>query len=162
MAIAAGERLPEGRVLRMGEGGVEEVATRELFAGRRVVLFGVPGAYTSTCTNAHVPSFVRTRPRLAEKGVDAVLCLAGNDPFVLRAWGEATGATAAGIEMIADPSGDWIVALGEELTNPAVGFHRRSRRFAALIEDGVVRHWADEESPGACTVSSGEAMLERL
>lgn len=162
MGVGVGERLPEGRVIVQGERGPEVVATAGLFAGRRVALFGVPGAYTSTCSTAHVPSFVRSMGALRAKGVDAVYCLAGNDPFVLRAWGEETGATAAGIVMLGDPSGDWIEALGQSLEVPHLGFHRRARRFSALVEDGVVRQWNEEAGPGACEATAGEAMVRSL
>lgn len=162
MTIQPGDRMPDGTLLRMGEGGPEQVAARDLFADKRVVLFGLPGAYTGTCSTAHVPSFVRTKPQFDAKGIDAVVCLSGNDPFVLKAWGAETGATAAGIDMVGDPSGDFIVALGMELTAPAVGFHRRSKRFAALVEDGVVKVVHEEPSPGQCDVSGGEAMLAEV
>jgi peroxiredoxin len=157
--VGVGERLPEGRVLVKGEGGLEWVDTRDLFAGRRVVLFGLPGAYTGLCTTAHVPSFLRTKARFDAAGVDAILCLAANDPFVLEAWGRDTGAAEAGIGMLADPAGEWIEALGTLFDLPERGFLRRSRRFAAYVEDGVVRVWHEEESPGACEATAGEAML---
>ncbi len=162
MSMQAGERLPEGQVLRMGENGPEAVATGPLFAGRRVVLFGLPGAYTGTCSTAHVPSFVRTKADLDAKGIDAVYCLAGNDPFVLKAWGQETGATDVGIEMLGDTSGDWIAALGTEMNVPHLGFVRRSRRFSALVEDGVVTTWNEEPGPGEFGATGGEAMLASL
>lgn len=160
--VKVGDRLPEGRVLQTGEGGAQWVSTRDLFAGRRVVLFGLPGAYTGVCTTAHVPSFVRTKARFAAAGVDAILCLAANDPYVLEAWARDTGAAEAGIGMLSDPAGDWIEALGVLFDLPERGFLRRSRRFAACVEDGVVRIWHEEESPGTCEATAGEAMLAAL
>lgn len=162
MAVTVGERLPEGQVLWMGDAGPEQLPTGPLFAGRRVVLFGLPGAFTGTCSTAHLPSFVRTKADLEARGVDAVICLAGNDAWVMRAWGEQTGAAEAGILMLGDPSGDWIAALGMELTVPQIGFHRRSRRFSALVEDGVVRAWNEEPAPDAFGATGGEAMLAIL
>ena len=162
MGLKVGERVPEARLLRMGERGVEGVDSRELLGGRRVVLFGLPGAYTGTCSTAHLPSFVRVRDRLGAKGVDAVVCVAGNDAWVMRAWGEATGAAAAGITLLGEPSGDWFRAMDVAMEAPAVGFHNRCRRFSALIEDGVVRLWFEEAGPGVCEATAGEAMLAAL
>ena len=162
MTITVGDRLPRGTLLRMGEAGPEAVPTEAVFAGRRVVLFGLPGAFTGTCTTAHVPSFIRTKAGFDAKGVDAIVCVAGNDPWVMRAWGEATGAEAAGLTLLGDPSGDFIEALGVLFDAPQAGFHRRARRFAALLEDGVVRVWHEEAGPGLCEATAGEAMLAAI
>jgi glutaredoxin/glutathione-dependent peroxiredoxin len=162
MAIEVGERLPEGTLLRRGKGGNEEVRTRDIFAGRRVVLFGVPGAFTGTCSTAHVPSYMRVMAPLAARDVDEVVCVSVNDPWVMKAWGEATGATTAGIAMLADPSGDWVEALGQSFTAPASGYYRRCRRFSALVEDGVVKIWHEELGAGVCEATAGEAMLAAM
>ena len=162
MAVRVGERMPEGTLLRMGENGVEPVPTGPLLAGRRVVVFGLPGAFTGTCSTSHVPSYMRVMARLTSRAVDEVVCVAGNDPWVMKAWGEATGATSAGITMLADPSGDWIEAMGQAFDAPAAGFIRRCRRFSALIEDGVVRIWQEEAGPGVCEATAGEAMLQAI
>ena len=159
MAVKAGERMPEGKLLKMGANGVDAVETRDLFAGRRVVVFGLPGAFTGTCSTAHVPSYMRVMPSLTARGVDEVICVAANDPWVMNAWGESTGAAPAGITMLADPSGNWIEALGTSFDAPQVGFHRRSRRFSALVVDGVVEIWHEEAGPGVCEATAGEAML---
>lgn len=162
MTIAAGDRLPEATLLRMGETGPERVDLGGRLKGRKVVLFGLPGAYTGTCTSAHVPSFIRTRDRFAAKGVDEIICVSVNDPFVMKAWGEATGATAAGITFLADADASFTRAIGMAFSNPAVGFHDRSRRYALYAEDGVVKVLHAEENPGVCDVSGGEAMLEAI
>ncbi|TNC49817.1 peroxiredoxin [Rubellimicrobium rubrum] len=162
MAVKAGERMPEGKLLKMGANGVDGVDTRDLFAGRRVVVFGLPGAFTGTCSTAHVPSYMRVMPSLTARGVDEVICVAANDPWVMKAWGEATGAASAGITMLADPSGDWIEVLGTAFDAPQVGFHRRSRRFSALVVDGVVEIWHEEAGPGVCEATAGEAMLTAM
>lgn len=162
MAIGLGERMPEGTLLRMGGEGIEAVPTAPLLAGRRVVIFGLPGAFTGTCSTAHVPSYMRVMASLAARGVDEVICIAGNDPWVMKAWGEATGAASAGITMLGDPSGDWIEALGQAFDAPAVGYFRRCRRFSALVEDGVVRLWHEEAGPGVCEATAGEAMLAAI
>jgi cytochrome c peroxidase len=159
MAIEVGQRLPEGTLLRRTESEVEQVPTVPLFAGRRVVLFGLPGAFTGTCSTAHVPSYMRVMASLTARGVDEIICIAGNDPWVMKAWGEATGAAEAGITMLGDPSGDWIEALGQAYDAPAVGFIRRCRRFSAFVEDGVIHIWQEEAGPGVCEATAGEAML---
>ena len=162
MAIGIGEHLPEGTLLRRQDGQIGPVATRNIFKGRRVVLFGVPGAFTGLCSTAHVPSYMRVMAPLTARGVDEIVCIAVNDPWVMEAWGEATGAAMAGITLLADPSGDWVEALDQGFTAPAVGFIRRSRRFSALIEDGIVRIWHEEAAPGVCEATAGEAMLEAM
>ena len=166
MAIDVGERLPEGTLLRMSEANPkaepEAVATGPLFAGRRVVLFGMPGAFTGGCSSAHLPSFMRTKAALDASGVDAVIGLTGNDPWVLRAWGDQSGATDAGILLLGDPWGDWIEALGMTLTVPQIGLIRCSHRFSALVEDGVVRSWNEEPGPDDFGATGGEAMLAFL
>ncbi|WP_284163860.1 peroxiredoxin [Frigidibacter sp. SD6-1] len=162
MAISVGDRLPEATLARMGENGPEQVQLGEKLKGRKVVIFGLPGAYTGTCTTAHVPSFIRTRDGFGAKGVDEVICLSVNDPFVMKAWGEATGATAAGITMLGDVSSEFTKAVGLNFSNPAIGFHDRSKRYALYAEDGVVKVLHLEENPGVCDISGGEAMLAAI
>lgn len=161
MTITAGNKLPEGQLLRVGESGPESVQTSELMQGR-VVLFGLPGAFTGTCTNAHMPSFVRSADAFRQKGVDRIVCVTVNDPFVAKAWAEQTGAADAGIEVLADADGKITAALGLDFDAPPVGFFGRCKRFAALVEDGVFKTIDVEESPGTCTVSAGEALLEKV
>lgn len=161
MTIKEGDRLPDATLLHFGEDGPGSVELSELTAGT-VVLFGVPGAFTRTCTAAHVPSFVRTADAFRAKGVARIVCVAVNDPFVMAAWSESTGAAAAGIEMYGDADGALTRAMGLDFDAPPVGLHGRSKRFAMVVEDGVVRALDVEDSPGACTVSSGEALLEKV
>lgn len=162
MTIETGDRLPDANLIRMGEGGPEPVTLSSVTAGRKIALFGVPGAFTSTCSSSHVPSFVKNANALREKGIEAIACVAVNDPFVLDAWSKDTGAGAAGIEMLADADGQFARALGLSFDAPPVGFHGRSRRYAMVVDDGVVSSVAVEESPGVCDVSSGDAMLKAL
>lgn len=162
MAIGLGDRLPAGRFTRLGASGPAEVLSEAVFAGRKVALFAAPGAFTPTCSNAHVPSFVRAADALRGKGVDEILCVAVNDPFVLKAWGAATGATGAGIGMLSDAGGDFTRALGMTYDAPAAGLIGRSRRYAMLVDDGVVKALNLEGSPGGCGISAGEALLEAL
>lgn len=159
MTIAVGDTLPNEHLLRIGKDGPEVVSVADLTAGRLVALFAVPGAFTPTCHQHHVPSFVRTSQQLALKGVHDIVCIAVNDPFVVHAWGEATGARAVGIEMMADPAGTFTKALGLAFDFPQAGLWGRSKRYAMLVEDGVVRVFHLEETPGVCELTTGEALL---
>lgn len=162
MTISTGDRLPDVPLLRMGETGPEQVALADLLRGRKVVLFGLPGAYTGTCSTAHVPSFVRNIDALKAKGVEEVICVSVNDPFVMQAWGESTGAAQAGITMLGDASSAFTAAIGMEFTNAERGFIRRSKRYALMADDGVVQVLHLEENPGMCDISGGESMLDAI
>ncbi|HMO07817.1 MAG TPA: peroxiredoxin [Paracoccaceae bacterium] len=162
MTLSVGDRLPQATLLRFGENGVETVELSSLTAGRKVVIFALPGAYTRTCSSAHVPSFIRTRAKFGDKGVDDVICIAVNDPFVMAAWADATGGAKAGIRFLADPGGDYTNAVGMAFTAPPVGFYGRSRRYALCAEDGVVKVLHVEEGTGVCDTSGGEAMLAAI
>jgi cytochrome c peroxidase len=162
MTIKTGDKLPDGTLMAIGADGPQAVALKDKLAGRKVVLFAVPGAYTPTCHSEHVPSFVRVKDKLAEKGVDEVICVSVNDPFVMQAWGEATGATAAGITMLSDADGAFTKALGMDFDAPPAGLLGRSQRYALMAEDGVVKVLHAEESPGTCGTSGGEALLAAI
>ena len=162
MAIAPGDTLPEVTLSRMGDKGPEPVELKSLTAGRKVVIFAVPGAFTPTCHSAHVPSFIRTKAGFDGKGVDEIICISVNDPFVMKAWGEATGATEAGITMLADAESAFTKAIGMDFTAPPAGLISRSKRYAMVAEDGKVTVLQLEESPGTCEVSGGEALLETI
>lgn len=161
MTISEGAALPDGTLLVMGDKGAEQVSVAERLKGRKVVVFGLPGAFTSTCSTAHLPSFMRTKPKFDAKGVDEIICISVNDPFVMKAWGEATGATKAGITLAADADGSFTRAIGMDFDAPAVGFHGRSKRYAALIEDGVAKVVQIDKS-GECNISTGEALLDAI
>ncbi len=162
MTISKGDTLPDATLLQMGADGPEEVKLADKTKDRKVVIFAVPGAYTPTCHSAHVPSFTRTKDQFDAKGVDEVICVSVNDPFVMGAWGEATGATAAGITMLGDPESSFTKAIGMDFTAPPVGLMARSKRYAMLVEDGKVSLLHEEDNPGACEVSAGEAMLAAM
>lgn len=162
MTISEGSVLPEASLLKMGDNGAAAVTVSALTKGRKVVIFGLPGAYTGTCTTSHVPSFIRTAEKFAAKGVDEIICVSVNDPFVMKAWGESTGATAAGITFLADASAEFSKAIGLTFTAPPVGLYDRSKRYALYAEDGVVKVLHLEESPGVCDISGGEALLAAI
>ena len=162
MTISVGSKLPAATLQQFGANGPEAVDLAAKLAGRKVVIFGLPGAYTGTCTTAHVPSFIRTREKLAAKGVDEVICLSVNDAFVMKAWGDSTGAAAAGISMLGDVDAGFTKAIGMNFSVPAIGFFDRSKRYALYAEDGVVKVLHAEENAGQCDISGGEAMLAAI
>ena len=162
MAIQTGETLPAATLIAFTDKGPAEVALEDKLKGRKVVIFAVPGAFTPTCHSAHVPSFIRTMKEFTKKGVDEIICLSVNDPFVMGAWGEATGATKAGITMLADADGSFTAEIGMDFDAPPVGLHHRSIRYAMVVEDGVVQTLQVEEKRGVCELTGGEALLETL
>lgn len=160
MTISVGDTLPDAELVRIGADGPETVQLASLTKGRKVVIFGVPGAFTPTCHSAHVPSFVRTKGQFAEKGVEEIICISVNDAFVMQAWGDATGAADAGITMLGDAGSAFTKAIGMDFDAPPVGLIARSKRYAMIVEDGKVVVLNPEENPGQCEVSAGETLLE--
>ena len=162
MALSQGDTLPDATLVHMGDEGPAQVKMSDKVKGRKVVIFAVPGAFTPTCHSAHVPSFVRTKDQFDAKGVDEIICVSVNDPFVLKAWGEATGAAGAGITMLGDADSSFTKAIGMDFDAPPAGLMGRSKRYAMLVEDGTVQLLQVEESPGVCEVSGGEALLAAM
>ena len=160
--ISQGDRLPEANLTTMGAEGPEQVQIADKAKGRKIAIFAVPGAFTPTCHSAHVPSFIRTKDQFDAKGVDEIICVSANDPFVMAAWGEATGATAAGITMLADADSSFTEALGMRFDAPPAGLIGRSLRYAMLVEDGVVTVLNLEKGPGECELSAGEGLLDAM
>lgn len=162
MTISIGDRLPAATFLQLGAAGPEPVELAPRLAGKKVVIFAVPAAFSGTCTNAHVPSFMRTKPKFDAKGVAEIICVAVNDPYVMKAFGESTGATAAGITMLADADGSFANALGLSFSNAATGLLNRSLRYSMLVDDGVVKVLRREMKGGTCEISGGEALLAEI
>lgn len=162
MTISVGDTLPAASLLQMGAEGPAAVDLAARVKGRKVVIFALPGAYTGTCTTAHVPSFMRTKDQFAAKGVDEIICISVNDPFVMQAWGESTGATEAGLTFLADADASFTKAMGLTFSAPPAGLIDRSKRYALMAEDGVVKVLQAEENPGVCETSGGEALLEAI
>lgn len=162
MTITAGDTLPQTTFLQSNADGPQPVPLSQFADGKRIVLFGVPGAFTGTCTTAHVPSFMRVADKLRARGVAHIICFAGNDPAVMKAFGEATGGSAAGIEFVSDADGSFARALGLELNVPAAGLFNRVRRNAMIVNNGVVEFVNVEQRAGVCDMSGGETVLEQL
>ena len=159
MAIQVGDSIPEATMKIMGDKGPQDVTTSDLFAGKKVVLFAVPGAYTPTCSVAHLPGFVANADKIKAKGVDSVVCVSVNDAFVMDAWGK--GQNAEELMMVADGNGDFTSAMGVELDGSGFGLGTRSSRYSLIAEDGVVKT-LNLEDGGGFEVSSAEAILEAL
>ena len=160
MAIKAGERMPAGTLKRMTKEGPKDLSTDELFKGKLVVLFSVPGAFTPTCDAKHLPGFVQLTDQIRAKGVDTIACMAVNDVFVMNAWGKASG-VGDRILMLADGNGEYARALGLELDAKGHGMGTRGQRFAIIARDGVATH-VNVEAAGQFKVSAAEYVLGQL
>ena len=160
MAIKAGERMPAGKLKKMTKEGPRDLTSDELFNGKTVVLFSVPGAFTPTCDAKHLPGFVQLADQIRAKGVDTIACMAVNDVFVMNAWGKASN-VGDKVLMLADGNGDYARALGLELDASGYGMGTRGQRFALVVHDGVTKY-VDIEAPGQFKVSSAEHILSQL
>jgi peroxiredoxin len=157
MTIKPGDAFPSITLKHLTGNGMEDISTDALMKGKKVVLFSVPGAFTPTCSAKHLPGFVNNAGALKEKGVQEIVCMAVNDPFVMNAWAKANSAEA--ITMLPDGNGALTRALGLEMDGTGYGLGQRSQRFAMLIDNGVVKA-LNVEQPGQFEVSSAEAMLK--
>ncbi len=160
MAIKVGDRMPEGSFGIMTKEGPGSISTGELFKGKKVVLFAVPGAFTPTCSMNHLPGYVKQAAEFKEKGVDTVACMAVNDTFVMDAWGKDKQA-AGKVTMLADGNGAYTKALGLELDATGFGMGMRSQRFAIVVQDGLVKQLY-VEAPREFKVSAAEHVLKNL
>jgi peroxiredoxin len=160
MSIKVGDKLPAGTFTRMSKDGPQKITADQLFKGKTVVFFSVPGAFTPTCDAKHLPGFVELADRIKAKGVDTIACTAVNDVFVMNAWGKA-GNVGDKIMMLADGNGEYARALGLELNGTAYGMGMRGQRFAIIAKDGVATH-VNVEAPGEFKVSTAEFVLGQL
>ena len=159
MTIAKGDRIPDVTLVKATENGPEKVQSGEYFAGKKVALFSVPGAFTPTCSAKHLPGFVEKASDLKAKGVDEIVATAVNDAFVLGAWNKASG--SSDITMLADGNGEFAEALGLTMDGSGFGLGKRGQRFSMVVNDGVVEE-LNVEQPGDFNVSSAEHMLGQL
>lgn len=160
MSIKPGEKLPSGTFKVMGDKGPQDLSTAQLFDGKKVVLFSVPGAFTPTCDAKHLPGFVELADQFKAKGVDTLACMAVNDVFVMNAWGKSAHVDGK-VLMLADGNGDYARALGLELDGRGFGMGMRGQRFALVVDNGVARHVA-VEAPGQFKVSAADAVLTQV
>ena len=160
MTIAVGDPIPDVKVKRLGAAGMEEISTAGLFVGKRVVLFSVPGAFTPTCSQKHLPGYVARAAEIRARGVDEIVCLSVNDPWVMKSWGESHD-TDGVITMLPDGNGDFTRALGLLVDMSSSGLGMRGRRFSMIVRDGIVEQLAVEEKPGV-NVSGADSCLIAL
>jgi glutaredoxin/glutathione-dependent peroxiredoxin len=160
MAIKAGERMPQGTLKTMTKDGPKDVGTAELFKGKKVVLFSVPGAFTPTCDAKHLPGFVQQAGALKAKGVDTVACMAVNDVFVMNAWAKHSN-VGDSVLMLADGNGEYAKALGLTMDGSRFGMGTRGQRFAIVVDDGTAQQ-VYVEQPGEFKVSAAEHVLQNL
>jgi glutaredoxin/glutathione-dependent peroxiredoxin len=160
MTIKPGDKLPSAVLTEMQDGAPHPVKTDEFFAGKKVVLFALPGAFTPTCSSRHLPGFVENAAAFKAKGVDVIACLSVNDVFVMDAWGKAQG-VAGKVTLLADGNGDFATALGLTMDATRYGMGKRSKRYSMLIEDGVVKQ-LNLDDEGGYNLSSAEYMLQQL
>ncbi|GAA5176152.1 MULTISPECIES: peroxiredoxin [Halomonadaceae] len=158
MTIATGDKIPDVTLKTNGADGPQDISTGELFAGKRVVLFAVPGAFTPGCSNTHMPGFVIKADEIFAKGVDAIACMAVNDAFVMDAWQKAQNAQA--FTMLADGNAEFARALGLDMDASAGGMGTRSKRFAMIVDDGVVEYLGVDAK--GVDQSSAETVLGKL
>jgi peroxiredoxin len=160
MVIAVGDRLPDVTFTVMTEAGPAPKTTDEVFSGKKIVLFAVPGAFTPTCHGNHLPGFVENLAGFKARGIDEVVCTAVNDIFVLAAWAKASG--AEDITFLSDGSGNFAKALGLEFDGAARNLGVRSQRYAMLVQDGIVQRLNVEDAPGKAEISSAKALLDAI
>lgn len=159
MTIATGDKIPAVTLKIMGAKGPEDISTEAIFKGKKVVMFAVPGAFTPGCTVTHLPGYVVLADKIKAKGVDSIVCLSVNDAFVMGAWGKSQNAEE--LLMVADGNGEFTKAAGLEMDATGFGMGTRSKRYAMIVEDGVVTHLAVEPA-GGIEVSAAEAILAKL
>jgi peroxiredoxin len=160
MTIKVGDKIPSATLMRMTDSGPGPITTDEIFAGKTVVLFSVPGAFTPTCSAKHLPGFIENAEALKAKGVDTIVCVAVNDVFVMNAWGKSQEAGDK-VLMVADGNGDLTAKLGLEMDGTKFGMGKRGQRFSIIAKDGVVTE-LNVEAPGEFNVSSAEHALTQL
>ena len=160
MTIKIGDKMPQGKFTRMSTDGPKKISTDELFNGKTVVLFSVPGAFTPTCDAKHLPGYVELADEIKRKGVDTIACTTVNDVFVMNAWGKL-GGVGEKVLMLADGNGEYVKALGLELDATGFGMGHRGQRFAIIVKNGTVTH-LNVEGPGEFKVSAADYVLKQL
>ena len=161
MTIQVGDRLPAVNLKQLTADGIKDVPITELTSGKKVVLFAVPGAFTPTCSEKHLPGFIDQADAIRGKGVDAILCVAVNDPFVVSAWEKARN-VGGKVIMLSDGNAELTRAIGLDFDGSAVGLGTRSKRYAMVVDDGVVKALMVEDAPGQAEKSSASAILAAL
>ena len=161
MTIKVGDKIPTVTLKRLGENGMEDVVTTDYFKGKKVVLFATPGAFTPACAQKHLPGYVQNADSIKSQGVDEIVCLSVNDPFVMRQWGETANANGK-VTMLPDGNAQFVDAVGLTMDGSGFGLGKRAQRFSMVIEDNVVTDLAVEEAAGNVELSGAEACMVKL
>jgi len=161
MSIKVGDKLPDATFRILGAEGPTPMTTAEVFSGKKVALFAVPGAFTPTCHQKHLPSFLGHIDEFKKKGVDKIVCIAVNDPFVLGAWEDASGAKGK-VLFLSDGNAEFTKKIGMDFDGSGFGLGTRSKRYSMLVENGVVKTMNVEDSPAACSITGGDKLLDAL
>ncbi|HMM13255.1 MAG TPA: peroxiredoxin [Parvibaculum sp.] len=161
MAINVGDRIPDATLMKLGDKGPVPVKASDFFKGRKVVVFALPGAFTPTCSNQHLPGFIQKSGDIKAKGVDEIACISVNDAFVMGAWGKQQGAEGK-VTMLGDGNGEFTKKLGLDFDGSGFGMGTRSLRYSMLVDDGVVKSLNKEANPGEAKISGAENMLSQL
>ena len=162
MTLSIGQELPTTILSDMTSDGPKATDLNELTSGKKVVLIGMPGAFTQTCTNNHLPSLIKNSSAIFEKGIDDIICIVVNDIHVAKAWGEITGATQAGIKILCDLESKFATAVDLTFSVPKVGFFDRLQRVLIILDDNKIKHIQLEKKRGECELTSGENILELI
>ena len=161
MSIQVGDKLPSIKLKRLTAEGMQDVDTGDVFVGKKVVLFAIPGAFTPACSNSHLPGYVSRADDIKAKGVNEIVCLAVNDPFVMKAWSDHYGATDK-VAMLPDGNAEFTRAIGLDFDGSGLGMATRAKRFSLVAEDGVVKSLDIEENAGQVTVSGADSCMTKL
>ena len=161
MTVKPGDKIPDITLKIFGKSGMEDVSTASLFADKKVVLFGVPGAFTPTCTQQHLPDYLKNVNEMVEKGVDKIICMAVNDPFIMRHWEVVSGAEGK-IMMLPDGNAALTKAMGLDMDGSAFGLGTRCKRFSMIVEDGLIKSLEVEDNPGELKAASAGMCLSKL
>ena len=162
MKISIDQELPSVILSQMTKDGPKTIELSELTTGKKVILIGMPGAFTKTCTNHHLPSLIRNSPAIFNKGIDEILCIVVNDIHVAKAWGEITGANEAGIKILCDLESKFSNSVGLSFSAPEVGFFERLQRVSIMLDKNVIKYIQLEDTRGACKLTSGETILKQI
>lgn len=161
MSIRKDDRIPSVTLKKLGGDGLEDINTADYFKGKKIVLFGVPGAFTPACAQKHLPGYVSEADNIKSKGIDEIVCVAVNDPFVMQHWGE-TAQAGGKVTMLPDGNGEFTKALGLSFDGSGFGLGMRAKRFSMIVEDGVVTDIQVEEKPGNVELTAAKACASRL
>jgi len=161
MTVKVGDKMPDAQLMHMSDAGPAPITTAELFDGKTVALFALPGAFTPTCSNQHLPGFIEKSEELRAAGVDTIVCLSVNDAFVMGAWGQQQGATGK-VMMVGDGNGDLTEALGLTMDGTGFGMGKRSLRYSMIVRDGKIESLNVEGNPGQAVDSGAENLLSQL